>query len=98
MSGTIAEIDTTIKYGKLRIVKRDGRNKQYQPFVLCECDCDEGDIPRKLTRHLLWKVRSNNPRQWAHSCGCRKKQLYLTFMENLASKIPRAVRSAIFMD
>lgn len=57
-------IDLTGKiYGKLRVVKKAGRNKDYRVMWLCQCECGNTKI---VASNQLQLGRTT-------SCGCRKR-------------------------
>ena len=53
------------KYGRLTVIKRDGKSKDHQAMWLCECEC--GNQVRVRSKDL----RSGH----TTSCGCYNREL-----------------------
>lgn len=53
------------KFGRLTVIKRDGKNKKRQALWLCQCDC--GNLARTTT-YLLKSGKTK-------SCGCLQKEI-----------------------
>jgi hypothetical protein len=92
MAGKQATFVAETKYGRLTLKERAGADEHRHPLVRCLCDCG------KETIALLSKVRSADPKQWTHSCGCLKTENYLAYWAGLASHLSPDKRTAIFAE
>jgi hypothetical protein len=82
MAGKRATFVPGTRYGRLTLIERAGSDKYRHPLVKCQCDCG------KETIAVLSKVRSTDPKQWTHSCGCLQDENYLGYWASGALSLP----------
>ncbi len=53
------------RFGRLTVIKREGKNKSREALWLCKCDCD------KFTKTTTYSLKSGGTK----SCGCLQKEI-----------------------
>ena len=90
MAGKLAAIEIGSVFGRLTLIERAGCDAYRHPLVRCKCECGQETVCR------LSKLNAAD-NQRTRSCGCLKKERYLTYMETRAKKLTDNDLRAIFI-
>jgi len=73
------------RYGFLKVLAKAGYDKHGNQFVKVKCFAP--DCPGRIRTYRLYDLRREDGKAFI-SCGCRKREIVVSWMEREISRIP----------